>query len=104
MIRYMMATLVLVLGTGLAGASFAADERARPDARAASAVVAKYAGIWSEKIETSRPWRVVPAAACTAQCCCQIYDGKGMTYQCTSHEICVNDGGLCKPRTDAKCN
>jgi hypothetical protein len=104
MIRNIMAALVLVLGAGLAGASNAADGLAGPEADAAPAVVAKYAGIRSGKIEMSRPWRVVPVAACSAECCCQIYDGSSMVYKCTSHENCINDGGLCKAKTDAKCN
>lgn len=104
MIRSMMAALVIVLGMGLAGSSSAADALAEPDAGASPAVVAKYAAMRSGKIGLSRPWRVVPVAACSAQCCCQIYDGNGMVYKCTTHENCINDGGLCKAKTDAKCN
>jgi hypothetical protein len=104
MIRSIVGACVLVFGIALAGLPAAADETSDDAAKPASSIVAVFSGLPSAgKAAAQTPWRTVPVAACSAECCCQIYDGGKMVYQCKSQNDCINEGGLCKSKTDAQC-
>ena len=108
MIRSIMGACVLSFALAHAGLSASAGEpggqSVNQSVKPASTIIAAYAGLRSARRVPATPWPVVPVAACTAECCCQVYDGSKMTHQCKSRDDCINAGGLCRPKTDAKCN
>lgn len=104
MIRSIMGAFVLIFALAQAGLPASAGEPGGQSVKPASIISAAYTGLRSAKRVPATPWPVVPVAACTAECCCQVYDGSKMTHQCKSRDDCINAGGLCRPKTDAKCN
>jgi len=104
MIRSIMGAFVLIFALAHAGLPASAGEPGGQSVKPASIIIAAYTGLRSAKRVPATPWPVVPVAACTAECCCQVYDGSKMTHQCKSRDDCINAGGLCRPKTDAKCN
>jgi len=104
MIRSFLGTCVLIVAFALAGLPAAAGESGGQRVKPVSTVVAVYTGLRSGVRVPATPWPVVPVAACTAECCCQFYDGSKMSNQCKSRDDCINAGGLCRPKTDPKCN
>lgn len=103
MIRSIVGSLILILGMTLAILPATAGETGTPTTETASTVVAKYAWVRTGNAGAVTPWPVVPVAACTAECCCQVYAGGSMTHQCKSRDDCINAGGICRPKTDANC-
>jgi hypothetical protein len=104
MIRSIMGACVLILALAHAGLPASAGEPGSQSVKPASTIIAAYTGLRSAARVPATPWPVVPAAACTAECCCQFYDGSKMTNACKSRDDCINAGGICRSKTDAKCN
>ena len=99
-----MGACVLIFAFALATLPATAGGSGSQSVKPESTVIAAYTGLRSAKPTMATPWPVVPVAACTAECCCQFYDGSKMNHQCKSRDDCINAGGLCRPKTDAKCN
>ena len=104
MIKSIMVACVFVAGIVVGGLAVAADGKTDSADNSAYTIAAAFAGLKSMRSIPETPLRTVPVAACSADCCCQIYDGSKMVYECRSHNACINDGGLCKAKTDAQCN
>jgi hypothetical protein len=94
----------MLVGLVLAGAPAIAAEPIAPAETAVSPVLVKFAPLWSGKDAESTQRRAIPVAACTMDCCCQFFEGGGMKNQCKSRDDCITAGGICKAKTDAKCN
>jgi len=102
MIRSFLGTCVLIVAFALPAM---AGDPGGPSVKPVPTILASFTGLRSGAVQApATPWPVVPVAACTAECCCQLYDGSKMTHQCKSRDDCINAGGLCRPKTDAKCN
>jgi len=104
MIRITVASLCLLLGFAMAGAPAGAAEPAGTAPAASSPSLAKYAWMWSGKDAGASPRRFVPVAACTMDCCCESVEAGARKNQCKSHDECLNLGGICRSKADAKCN
>jgi hypothetical protein len=93
-----------LLGFALAGPPADAAEPAGSTAAAPSPAFMKYAWMWSGKDADAPARRYVPVAACTMDCCCEFFQGGERKSQCKSHDDCLNAGGICRSKSDAKCN
>jgi len=104
MVRKFVAAFVLSLGMMITAASVAeAGDGAK--AQPTSSVVTTYAWMWADKNGPATPrWPVLPVAACTADCCCHLFEGGSMKNQCLSRDQCIDAGGICRSKTDSKCN
>ena len=107
MIRSLAASILLLLALGLTASPAMA---AAPDGSAAPAsdsTLSKYAWLWSDKSAdtrsaTAQP-KATPVAACTMDCCCQLFVNGSMKNQCKSRDDCINAGGICRNKSDARC-
>ncbi len=104
MLRTVAVSIVMLVGLVLAGAPASAVEPVSPAETAVSPVLVKFAPLWSGKDAAATQRRPIPVAACTMDCCCQYFEGGGMKNQCKSRDDCITAGGICKAKTDAKCN
>jgi hypothetical protein len=104
MLRTVAVSIVMLVGLMLAGAPAMAVEPVTPVKTTVSPILAKFAPLWSGKDADATKRRTIPVAACTMDCCCQYFEGGGMKNQCKSRDDCIAAGGICKSKTDAKCN
>jgi len=105
MIRVIVGACALILAFSLPAVAGQPDgQLGGQGVKPASTIVAAYSGLRSGARVPATPWPLVPVAACTMDCCCQYFEGGKMANQCKSRDDCINAGGLCRPKTDAKCN
>lgn len=104
MVRSLVSAFILLLAVIIsAPPASAAEPNGSSTETTAASLVAKYAWVRSGNEGTVTPWPVVPVAACSAECCCQVFEGGNVTHQCRSRDDCINAGGICRPNSDAKC-
>lgn len=103
MLKTVAVSIVMLAGLLLAGAPASAAEPVSAET-AVTPILVKFAPLWSGKDSEATQRRIIPVAACTMDCCCQYFEGGGMKNQCKSRDDCIAAGGICKAKTDAKCN
>ena len=104
MIRTIAASFCLLLAVVAAGAPAGAAEPVDSTTSALSPALEKSAWIWSGRDAGTPPRRSIPVAACTTDCCCEFVEAGTRKNQCKSHDQCLEAGGICRNKTDAKCN
>ena len=103
MIKSIAASIIILLGLAFAAAPAATAASGESAATAAPSTLTKYAWLWSDKGGVSAPRRYIPVAACTMECCCQLFVDGSMKNQCKSRDDCINAGGICRSKTDERC-
>lgn len=102
MIRTVALSLALVLGLAFAPAPAGAAGQDDSTVTASAPALVKFAWMWTEKTPpASRPY--IPVAACTMECCCQLFVDGSMKSQCKSRDDCMTGGGICRSNSDPKC-
>jgi len=104
MIRTIAASLCLLLGFAMAASPAVAADPAGTTIAAPAPALTKFAWMWSGKDAGAPTRRFVQAAVCTMDCCCEFFEAGARKNQCKSHDECLNAGGICRSKTDAKCN
>jgi hypothetical protein len=108
MSRSFAASILLLLGLAFAAAPAVAAGSSDSAAPASASTFSKYAWLWSDKsadkgAATSQQ-RATPVAACAMDCCCQMVVGGSTKNECKSRDDCINAGGICHNKSDARCN